>query len=1116
MMTFCLRMRAGAPRRRSHRLLSLVVAVIISTLLVLPAQPARAALPVVTLSSTGVTYNEGVGNMIVDPGLLVSDTDSGDTIQSATITLRVYVTGQDVLGITSTPSGLTFAFDTINGVATIAGSATPAVYTTALRNVYYANSSPNPNVTARPIDFEVRDSGTGASPSGNSTVVTRTITILANPSAPTITGLSNTSTGEDIPKVVSFTLADADTPISALTLTATSSNPVLVPNQAANLAFGGGGAEPDRTVTVTPAANQTGTADITIRVSDGTSATSSTFRLTVDPSNDAPTISAIGAQTTPASTVLTVPFTVGDVDGPTDITSVTAISANTALVPNANIAISGTGVTRMLTITPTQGITGTSTITVTVTDAGGLTALTNFVLTVTAGTSQAPTIAAIAPQTTPEDTPIVVIATVADADTPVASLTLNVISSNPTVVPNANVVAAGTGSSRTLTIAPAANQTTSVGSPVTLIVTVSDGTLTSTITFTLAVTAVNDAPTVSAIGAQSTSASTVLTVPFTVGDVDGLGDISSVTAISANTALVPNASIAVGGAGATRTLTITPTPGVAGTSTITVTVTDAGSLTALTNFVLTVTAGTSQAPSIAAIAPQTTNEDTPVAVNVTLSDNDSPASSLTLTGFSSNPIVVPNSGIVASGSGALRTVTVTPAANQSTPVGSPVTITLTVSDGTLTGSTAFTLAVVAVGDAPTISPIADQTTPLNVVTAPIAFQVGDGDTALNALSLSATSSNSTLVANTVSSFSFFGSGADRTLTVTPAQNQTGATTIEVAVSDGTSTSRATFVLTVTSGAAPQLSSVADQFTNRNIAAGPIPFSVSDADTPVAQVTVAASSSNTQLAPTANVVIQGSGTVRTVTVTPASNEIGSTTITLTASDGTHASFASFQLTVNPLPPAVTANNTLTISRGNSAPITSSLLQVSDPDTSPAGLRFTVVSPPTAGTITKNGAPASAFTQADLNAGRIQYANGGSSRATDSFDFTVTDGTTTVRQTFGISLVGPATVCEPRTPVRVTTRAIGGGRLEATIAATGLDVPLSNRLRSIGVGNAANARVFVSGALAAANSTVTLPAGTVEVTVIVERVTPGQGTTVPLTVTDSCGVWPTFVGGGPGAF
>ena len=51
-------------------------------------------------------------------------------------------------------------------------------------------------------------------------------------------------------------------------MTRGSSNPALVP--AANIVFGGSGA--NRTVTITPAANQSGTATITLTVTDGTAA----------------------------------------------------------------------------------------------------------------------------------------------------------------------------------------------------------------------------------------------------------------------------------------------------------------------------------------------------------------------------------------------------------------------------------------------------------------------------------------------------------------------------------------------------------------------------------------------------------------------------------------------------------------------------------------------------------------------------------------------------------------------------------------------------------------------------------------------------------------------------
>ena len=47
-------------------------------------------------------------------------------------------------------------------------------------------------------------------------------------------------------------------------------------------------------------------------------------------------------------------------------------------------------------------------------------------------------------------------------------------------------------------------------------------------------------------------------------------------------------------------------------------------------------------------------------------------------------------------------------------------------------------------------------------------------------------------------------------------------------------------------------------------------------------------------------------------------------------------------------------------------------------------------------------------------------------------------------------------------------------------------------------------------------VPLPASTQQVGLMVQRVAPGQATTVHLVVTDVCGEWPTFVGGGPTAF
>ena len=133
-------------------------------------------------------------------------------------------------------------------------------------------------------------------------------------------------------------------------------------------------------------------------------------------------------------------------------------------------------------------------------------------------------------------------------------------------------------------------------------------------------------------------------------------------------------------------------------------------------------------------------------------------------------MIVPNANIVFGGSGASRTVTVTPAANRN---GGPVVITVTVSDGTFSSSDTFNLTVTPVNDAPTIDPIANQTVNENGVLGPVAIAIGDIDDAVSGLTLSATSSNQALVAN--AGIAFGGSGASRTMTITPLADQSGQT-----------------------------------------------------------------------------------------------------------------------------------------------------------------------------------------------------------------------------------------------------------------------------------------------------------------------------------------------------
>ena len=202
--------------------------------------------------------------------------------------------------------------------------------------------------------------------------------------------------------------------------------------------------------------------------------------------------------------------------------------------------------------------------------------------------------------------------------------------------------------------------------------------------------------------------------------------------------------------------------------------------------------------------------------------------------------------------------------------------------------------------APTISSVANQTVAPNGSTAALSFTIGDAETAAGSLTLTAGSSNPTLVptANIV----LGGSASARTVTVKPALNQTGSATITLSVSDGVKNTSTTFMLTVV-GAAPTVSSIANQSTLVNIATPAMAFTVADTEAPVANVSLSGSSSNPTLVPNANIVFGGSGASRTVTLTPAANQTGTATITIGANDGVASGSASFTLTVTaPAPPA----------------------------------------------------------------------------------------------------------------------------------------------------------------------------------------------------------------------
>jgi surface-anchored protein len=381
-------------------------------------------------------------------------------------------------------------------------------------------------------------------------------------------------------------------PVEALTIT------TVTQGTSGSVVITGGGSS----VSYTPAANFNGSDSFTYTITDehGGTATA-TVNVTVTPVNDAPSFVKGANQGHAPGTTGTQSFAnwatvISDGDAGVE----QALSFNVAVTSGAEIFSTAPAISSDGTLSyALSGLAGTAAVDVTLTDdatAGGAaltTAVQSFQVSVFA-TPQAPVISDIANATLAEDATLGPVAfTIADADLGTGSLTVAATSSNTTLVPNASILLAGSGGTRTLTLTPALNQ--SGTSTITVTVTDPQGQQASD-SFLLTVTAVNDAPTVSLISGTGVDGSGNLTmnedgditVSFTLGDVETAAGSLAVTRASSNATLLPTSRLTLGGSGANRTLRIRPQTNLSGTGTITLSARDAGNITTTRTFTVTV------------------------------------------------------------------------------------------------------------------------------------------------------------------------------------------------------------------------------------------------------------------------------------------------------------------------------------------------------------------------------------------------------------------------------------------------------------------------------------------------------------------------------------------------
>ncbi len=308
-------------------------------------------------------------------------------------------------------------------------------------------------------------------------------------------------------------------------------------------------------------------------------------------------------------------------------------------------------------------------------------------------------------------------------------------------------------------------------------------------------------------------------------------------------------------------------------------------LNALANVALNENAGVTTV-NLAGISAGATNEIQPLSVTAT----------------SANPGLIPDPTVNYSSPGATGSISFAPVPFAT----GAATITVTVNDGGASNNIvtrSFLVTVSAVNQVPTLNPLADVTINANAgwqtVTLSGVTAGAGGET--QSLTLTATSANPGLIPNPTVNYA--SPNTTGSLTFKPAANAHGTTAITVVVNDGgASNNVVTRSFTVAVNQPPALSGISNLTIPFSSQTAAIPFTVSDAESPAASLTVTGTSSNPALVQTGGIVFGGAGSGRTVTVTPVAGQSGSAYITITVGDGLATTSGTFQLAVKPPSPA----------------------------------------------------------------------------------------------------------------------------------------------------------------------------------------------------------------------
>ncbi len=254
--------------------------------------------------------------------------------------------------------------------------------------------------------------------------------------------------GEPLP-AVEFTFSDAESTPSELVVEAISSNLAFVPLEGLSVSLNEGAGK----VSIVPAGTSSGSAVVTLMLSDGVDVVRKDFQVEVL-RNLAPTVGSITAiETYDSQSVGPIQFTISDSESAASELSVVGDSLDESLIASDSITIGGSGANRTVSFETKEGVSGTTTIRLAVSDGVNTT---NGALRVTVLKNAAPVISGLEKSYTAAGSGGIdaLAFAVSDRETAAADLHVSVRSSNSSIVSSNGLKLKGTGGQRTLDLMP--------------------------------------------------------------------------------------------------------------------------------------------------------------------------------------------------------------------------------------------------------------------------------------------------------------------------------------------------------------------------------------------------------------------------------------------------------------------------------------------------------------------------------------------------------------------------------------------------------------------------------------------------------------------------------------